>query len=262
MMAFDVVDNATLRERASAAKVTLTQSLNDLAESSDIVLSMVTAASALSVAKNAVKYLRPGAIYADLNSCSPRTKQAIASVMDELGRDIAFAGVAVMSAVPPLKHRVPMVADGPGAPRLQASLSPYGMRIDVLPGPVGAAATLKMCRSAILKGMEALFVEALMAAESVGVGEQVLTSLDASFPEYQLSELIKYLLDRNIVHGIRRAEEMKEVTATFKELGVAPLAVGGAAERLACAAQARPAHTRGEVESYQEWVQSLLTAGQ
>ncbi len=262
MLAFDVADSEILRERASAAEVTLTESLKDLAESSDVVLSMVTAASALSVAKTAAGFMRPGTIYADLNSCSPRTKQEIFNVVAESRRDVAFAGVAVMSAVPPWKHRVPMVADGPGAPRLQASLKPYGMRIDVLPGPVGAAAALKMCRSAILKGMEALFLEALLAAESVGVGEQVLTSLDASFPENRLSEIVKYLLGRNMAHGIRRAEEMAEVAATFRELGITPFAAGGAADRLAWAARVCPAPERSQVGSYEEWLRILLKSGQ
>lgn len=241
ILAFDVMRSPQMEARAAAAGVEFVDSLADLALRSDLILSMVTAAVAERVARDAAPHLRPGAIYADLNSCSPQVKAEIGRLLAEQAPDACYASVAVMSAVPPLRHRVPMVADGPGAEPLRAALAPYGVRIDVISGPLGAAATLKMCRSAILKGMEALFLEALLAAQRAGIADQVLASLDASFPDRPLGQLGAYLVERHGLHAERRAHEMQEAADTLASLGVEPLVARGAAERLKWSA-ARLAH--------------------
>ncbi|WP_052888857.1 NAD(P)-dependent oxidoreductase [Thermogemmatispora carboxidivorans] len=237
LYAYDVVCGPALMERAACCGVHLVTSLAELAAQADLLLSLVTAKVALTVAREIAPHLRVGTLYADLNSCAPRIKAEIGQVIAQLAPGASYASVAVMSAVPPLRHRVPLVADGPGARRLREVLEPYGMNIEVLKGPLGAAATLKMCRSIVLKGLEALFLEALLAAEQEGLTEQVLTSLNASFPNKPLGDLGVYLLDRHRLHAQRRADEMQEAAATLVSLEIDPLVSEGAAQRLRWSAE-------------------------
>ncbi|GER85412.1 dehydrogenase [Thermogemmatispora aurantia] len=237
LYAYDVVCGPALTERAARCGVRLVTSLAELAAQADLVLSLVTASGALTVAREIAPHLRARTLYADLNSCAPQVKAEIGQVITQLAPNVSYASVAVMSAVPPLRHRVPLVADGPGARRLRETLEPYGMNIEVLEGPLGAAATLKMCRSVVLKGMEALFLEALLAAEKAGLTEQVLASLNASFPDKPLGDLGAYLLERHRLHAQRRADEMQEAAATLASFAIEPLVSAGAARRLRWSAE-------------------------
>lgn len=252
LYAYDVVSGQALAERAACCGVRLVASLAELAAQADLVLALVTARGALTVAREIAPHLRVGTLYADLNSCAPRVKAEIGQVIARLAPGACYASVAVMSAVPPLRHRVPLVADGPGARRLREALEPYGMNIEVLEGPLGAAAILKMCRSVVLKGLEALFLEALLAAEQEGLTEQVLTSLNASFPKTSLGDLGVYLLDRHRLHAQRRADEMQEAAETLASLAIDPLVSAGAAQRLRWSAErltglAAPSRAEAEV---------------
>ncbi|MBX5436687.1 MAG: NAD(P)-dependent oxidoreductase [Alicyclobacillaceae bacterium] len=201
----------------------------------DVVFSAVTADTCVAAAESVAADLHPGQVYADLNSCSPTVKARVGRVVAASGA--LFAGVAVMSAVPPLRHRVPMLADGPGALALAERMAAYGMQIEVIPGDVGAAAAMKMFRSAIVKGMEALFLEALLPARRFGVDQRVLQSLSESFGSMRLGELGAYLLERHALHASRRAHELAEAADTIAEAGLEPYAVRGGAERLRWSAQ-------------------------
>ncbi|MBX5450098.1 NAD(P)-dependent oxidoreductase [Thermogemmatispora sp.] len=237
LFAYDLARDQALSERAARYGVRLVSNLAELAEQADLIFSLVTARAALPVAREIAPHLRAGTLYADLNSCGPRLKAEIGRVIAQAAPAASYASVAIMSAVPPLRHRVPLVADGPGAAHLREALRPYGMNIEILEGPLGAAATLKMCRSVVLKGMEALFLEALLAAEKAGITEQVLASLNVSFPDRPLGDLGIYLLERHGRHAQRRADELAEAAATLAELGIDPLVAGGAARRLRWSAQ-------------------------
>lgn len=77
-----------------------------------------------------------------------------------------------------------------------------------------------MMRSVMIKGMEALTLECFLAARKAGVEEEVLEPLDGSFPGWNWAERAAYYLERSTSHGIRRAEEMREVTKTIASLGL------------------------------------------
>ncbi|GMA64397.1 DUF1932 domain-containing protein [Alicyclobacillus fastidiosus] len=237
MIAYDAFRSEQVVRRAKQIGVELQDKIQSIGERASLIFSLVTSSSAHEVAEEVVPFIQQGAVYADLNSCSPKAKRGIGDLFSETGA--LFTCVAVMSAVPPLKHRVPMLADGPGAPQLKRQMEAYGMQIEVVDGPIGSAA-VKMCRSVIVKGMEALFLEALLAADSAGVVERVLASADASFGHMTLSELANYLVVRNLQHGHRRAHELAEAAETVAELGYEPLVTRGAAQRLAWSASKLP----------------------
>ncbi len=184
----------------------------------DIVFSLVTADQALIAARNAVARLAPGSLYFDCNSCSPGTKRAAAELIEAVGG--RYVDAALMAPVHPALHQVPILVSGAHIDDALATLAALDMRGESATGPVGHASSVKMVRSIVIKGLEALATECILAGRRAGVDERVLASLEASFPGFQWPERTGYMLERVITHGIRRAAEMREVERTVAELGL------------------------------------------
>ncbi len=187
-----------------------------------LVLSLVTAGQALGAARAAAGCIAPGALYLDGNSVAPDTKRAAAAAITAAGA--RYVDLAIMAPVHPARRAVPLLLSGPDAPAGAAALAALGFAgAAVLPGPVGAASSVKMIRSVMVKGMEALAAECALAASRAGVLDAVLASLGPGWPAD-----IAYRLERMTTHGQRRAEEMAEVAATLSALGVPPAMASGA----------------------------------
>jgi 3-hydroxyisobutyrate dehydrogenase-like beta-hydroxyacid dehydrogenase len=219
-----------IRRHAEEAGVALADSLQELAGQSEMVFSTVVASSALSVAEKIAPHLTERHIYLDLNSTSPSVQQRIEKIVAASGA--AFVEAAVMAAVPQHGHQVPMLLGGKAAPRAVEVLAPYGMRFEVLGDKVGSASAVKMFRSAIIKGLEALILECLLAASRYGVEERVFHSLDETFARRGWNDLAHYLMCRTAIHGKRRAHEMEEVARTIEALNIEPVMAAAAARRL------------------------------
>jgi len=178
-----------------------------------IVLSLVTADQALRAAQACSTLLDPGALWLDFNSVSPDAKRSAARAVEDAGG--RYVDVAVMAPVLPARRRVPLLVAGPNADAGIAALGQMGFtNLRAVAGPVGAAAAIKMIRSVMIKGIEALSAECALAADAAGVLPQVLASLGDDW-----DERFDYNLDRMLVHGTRRAAEMSEVVATLDSLG-------------------------------------------
>ena len=153
-----------------------------------------------------------------MNSVAPDAKRAAASVIEAAGGH--YVDIAVMAPVHPAGRAVPMLARGPHAADAMAALATLGMiNVAVAEGPVGTASSIKMIRSVIVKGIEALSAECVLAAAKADVLDAVLASFDASPPPVTWRERADYNLDRMLVHGVRRAAEMEEVVRTLDSLG-------------------------------------------
>jgi 3-hydroxyisobutyrate dehydrogenase-like beta-hydroxyacid dehydrogenase len=187
----------------------------------DIVLSLVTAEQAGPVARDAASHLNSGAIYCEMNSVAPETKKFGASAIEAAGGQ--FVDVAIMSPVNPARLETPLLLSGPQALEADRALRTLGFaNLRTIGSRVGEASAVKMIRSIMVKGIEVLTAEAMLAASEAGVVEEVLASLDASERVQPWAERANYNLDRMIVHGVRRAEEMDEVVRTLKSLGIVP----------------------------------------
>jgi len=187
--------------------------------SGNLIFSLVTADNSLAAARDAARWIVPGALYCDMNSVAPETKRAAAEAIDSAGG--RYADVAVMAPVYPSRRAVPLLVSGAHAGDAVEALTISGFsNVRSLPGGVGAASSVKMIRSVIVKGIEALTAECVLAAHQAGVVDEVLVSLDASKPEGTWAERANYNLDRMMVHGLRRAAEMEEVVKTLHALGV------------------------------------------
>jgi 3-hydroxyisobutyrate dehydrogenase-like beta-hydroxyacid dehydrogenase len=216
--------------------VTIVDSSRALAASSDIIFSAVTSSSALEAATQTAPFLTTRHAYADINSVSPALKQDIDRVVSATGA--SFVEIAVMAPVSPYGHKVPMLLGGPGAKAFAETMTPFGMRMDVLDGAkVGSAAAVKMCRSIVVKGLEALLFECVMAATKFDADDLVFASLKETWPGIDWKKLADYTSGRVVVHGERRAREMEEVAETLKAIGIDPIMAEATARRQDWSAQ-------------------------
>jgi 3-hydroxyisobutyrate dehydrogenase-like beta-hydroxyacid dehydrogenase len=218
-----------IQKRAEDSGTGLLDSSASLARECDIILSTVTANAAAEAAGQTAPYLEARHLYADLNSVSPALKQSIERIVTTSGA--RFVEGAIMLAVPPHGHRVPISLGGVHAQALVDLLAPCGMRLEVVSDQVGAASAIKMCRSIVVKGMEALLFECVLSATMYGADERVLASLGETFPGIDWSKLAGYMVGRVLEHGERRAREMEEVAETLRAIGVEPVMAEATARR-------------------------------
>jgi 3-hydroxyisobutyrate dehydrogenase-like beta-hydroxyacid dehydrogenase len=224
-----------IQARARETRTELVEFSAALAGNAEVIISAVTADQATAAAEQTAPYLTARHLYADLNSVSPRTKQAVADTITTGGA--RFVEIAVMGPIPPLLHKTPMLIGGSAAPQFKELMEPYEMLLDVVStDQVGRAAAVKMFRSVIYKGMEALIFECVLGASQYGAEERVFASLEASFPGIEWKKLADYMVGRVVVHGERRAREMDEVARTLEELGVDPMMASATAKRMDWAA--------------------------
>lgn len=195
-----------------------------------LVLSLVTADQAVSAARDCAGLLAEGAIWCDMNSVAPGTKREAAALVEGAGG--RYVDVAVLAPVDPARLAVPLLLAGEAAAEAEALLRAAGFtNVRVVGAEVGRASAIKMIRSVMVKGVEALTAEMMLAAEAAGVTDEVLASLDASEKPKPWSEKADYNIERMTTHGLRRAAEMEESAKTLRSLGVDPVMTDGTVVR-------------------------------
>ena len=246
-----------IQERAAETEVTLLASSEELTARADILFSVVTASSAAEAATQTAPYLQARHYYTDLNSVSPDTKRAIDQTISTTGA--RFVEAAVMAPVPPYGHQVPMLLGGRAAQSLVDLLAPFGMRFEIIAEQIGAAVAVKMCRSVMVKGLEALLFECALGAVKYGADERVFASLEESYPGMNWSQLAGYAISRVVEHGERRARELEEVAATLRSAGIEPIMAEAIVKRQDWGAQLKlKEHFGGKVpEDYRAIVQAI-----
>ena len=187
-----------------------------------VVLSLVTADQAVAAAIACAPHLQPGTLWCDMNSVAPDTKRAAAAAITAAGG--RYVDVAVMAPVDPARLNVPLLIAGPHAAAGMAALGALGFaKTRVVGDAVGQASAIKLCRSIMVKGLEALTAEMVLAASKAGVLDEVLASLDASEKQVSWRTRADYNLDRMMLHGRRRSAEMAEAAVMLQHLGITPL---------------------------------------
>jgi 3-hydroxyisobutyrate dehydrogenase-like beta-hydroxyacid dehydrogenase len=228
---FGTADDAPLLAHAAQYGVRPMTSHAFLARAVDLIISAVTADQTVAVAVSAAPTLAPGAWFLDLNSASPGAKIKAAGLVDAAGG--RYVEGAVMTSVPPYRIRVPLLLGGPAAAELAPLLNELGFAAKVASEKLGVASATKMCRSVMIKGLEAMVIESFTAARAYGVENAVVASLCETFPGIDWEKQASYFFQRVIEHGLRRSEEVREVAATVGEAGLTPWSAQGTAERQA-----------------------------
>jgi len=218
ILSIDASWMATARARAAQDGVTLVPAIGRAVAQGSLVISAVTAAAPTLAAQEIADASHPGTFVLDVNSSSPATKAACADVVARVGG--RYVEAAVMSSVPPHGIRVPMLLGGPHASTLQPTLAALGFAATVGSTSYGVVSAIKLCRSVVVKGMEALAIESLLAARRYGVEREVMASLAETFPGLDWERQATWFWQRVVQHGRRRAEEMREAAATVEDVGI------------------------------------------
>jgi 3-hydroxyisobutyrate dehydrogenase-like beta-hydroxyacid dehydrogenase len=220
--AFDVADKS---EAYGASGVLGCDTIDEAVANASVILSLVTADAAQSVAEELAQHITAGAYFFDMNSVAPDTKYAAAKLIDAAGG--RYVDVAIMAPVDPARLGVPLLLSGTHAEDGAAQLLALGFtNVRLVAGDVGRASSIKMIRSIMVKGQEALTAEMMLAAERAGVVDEVLASLGDNWVSKA-----GYNLERMRTHGQRRAAEMEEVAKTLLALGIAPIMANGTIQR-------------------------------
>ncbi len=199
------------------AGVTGAETMNDALGEAMAVFSLVTADQAHEAAKSAARVIRKDALFFDCNSCASGTKRRSAEVIEAAGG--RYVDIAVMSPVHPNLHKTPLLTSGPHSEDAVEFLAEIDMNVKAVDGGTGRASSMKMIRSVMVKGLEALVLECVLSGVRAGVAEDVLDSLEASYPGFGWKKRAAYMMERALTHGPRRAAEMREVALTVQELG-------------------------------------------
>ena len=220
-----------LAQHAAAHGVRLAASHADAAAGLDLLISAVTASQTLPAAEATGAGLARHAFFLDFNSASPAAKIRAAEVIAAAGG--RYVEGAVMTSLPPYRIRVPLLLGGPDAGALEPSLTAIGFSARVASKTLGVASATKMCRSIVIKGLEAMVIESFTTARRHGVEDAVIASLQETFPGIDWERQAAYFFQRVIEHGRRRAEEMREAARTVREAGLAPWSAAATVERQA-----------------------------
>ena len=217
---FPQAEGETLKSAAAAIGVRCATSAADAVRAADIVVSAVTAAASVEAAQSVKAHLAGEPFFLDINSVSPGRKQDSAKLLADTAR---YVDVAVLAPIYPARHQTPLLLAGPHAETIAPTLAALGMRATIAGSETGAAAAIKMVRSVMIKGIEALTMECFLAAARAGVIDEVAVSMKNNYPGLDWATVVPYNLERMASHGERRAAEMEEVADTLRELGVEPL---------------------------------------
>jgi 3-hydroxyisobutyrate dehydrogenase-like beta-hydroxyacid dehydrogenase len=230
--AWDILfpDAAGARLKAAAEKfgVRAATSAADAVAETDMVISAVTAASSLEAARSVAPHINGYPYYLDINSVSPGRKQETEKLLGDKAR---YVDVAVIAPIHPLRHKTPLLIAGPHAQAIAPLLGEMDMKLSIVPGDTGKAAAIKMIRSVMIKGLEALTLECFLAASRANLLEEVTASLKNNYPTLDFTKIADYNIERMASHGERRAAEMEESAVTLRELGLEPLMVDATVQR-------------------------------
>jgi 3-hydroxyisobutyrate dehydrogenase-like beta-hydroxyacid dehydrogenase len=204
----------------------------DAVRDAELVLSANSSHDAATALANALPALRPGTIFADLNTASPGVKAALVAAVHAAGSATAVVDVALMSPVPGRGLRTPMLVSGDGAARYAELLTPLGAQVTVQPGPAGTAISRKLLRSVFYTGLAAAVVEALAGAEAAGCADWLAANVSAELAGFD-EHTIDRLVDGTHRHARRRADEMAAAAEQLRELGVEPRCATAAHDLLA-----------------------------
>ena len=224
--AFDVAPAAQARARAAGVAA---PDIGTACENAAALFVCVTAGSAREAMASLAGHLAHSPYVVDVNSVSPATKQDDAAVIERAGG--RYVEAAVMASVPPKRLRTPMLLGGAHTKDFMRDAARFGMDLTDFSPEIGRASSVKMCRSVMIKGLEALTTECMLAARYYGVEQDVLRTMGDTLPHPDWPGLARYVISRALIHGKRRAEEMREVAITVADAGVEPLLSRAIADR-------------------------------
>lgn len=228
--AFDGPFRDSIQSRAEKAGVPLVRSPQELAARSEIILGVTPGKASIESAEAFAPYVTSKHVFVDLASATPKVKQSVGSALNASGAQIADA--SIMGTPHGDGHRLPILASGPAAETFRALMSPWGLKIEHVPGELGAASGIKIMRSVIAKGLEALLVECMLGASRYGIDQAVISSFGKFMASRSFEDMANFLLVTDSIHAERRAQEARMSADALEEAGVDPIMTRATVERL------------------------------
>lgn len=226
--AFDGPYSGLIQSRAQESGVPLLRDPGQLAAEADIILGLTPGSSSLDSAAALAPHLTPGHLFVDVASATPNIKRAVAATVSPTGVTVGDASIV---GTPADGHALPILASGLAAERMRDALVPWGMRIEAVGPAIGTVSGIKILRSVVMKGLEALLVECLLSASELGIDAMILQSIDRSFKR-SFVDMANALLTTGAIHAERRAEEVAMSAEALADAGLDPVVTKAAAERL------------------------------
>ncbi len=259
--AFDGPFSALIQKRAAAAGVPLVRSAEELARSCDVILGVTPGTASVESAEAFAPHLTPKHVFVDLASATPKVKRAVGKILAASGAAIADA--SIMGTPHADGHRLPLLSSGPASQTFVELLTPWGLRIEHVPGELGAASGIKIMRSVIAKGLEALLIECALGARRYGIDEAVLASFGKFADSRPFVDFANFLMVTDVIHADRRGHEARMSAEALEDAGVEPIMTRATAERLEwVAALGAKEHFGGEVPQHYsaaiEGIETLL----
>lgn len=230
------VSGTDLRAAIAARDVEIVPDIARAVRGADLVLSLVGAASAASVLADAIPAMATTSVFADMNTSGPADKRARAAVAAAGG--IPFVDVAILAPVPRARIDTPLLLSGAGVGLLRPLLDELGIAATDVGGQAGAAASLKLLRSVFMKGLAAVVVESVSAAQSFGAEDWLIGQIAAELGESGHAA-VHHLVEGTTKHAVRREAEMIEVREFLDSLGAAHPMTDGTIEWLHAIAERR-----------------------
>jgi 3-hydroxyisobutyrate dehydrogenase-like beta-hydroxyacid dehydrogenase len=227
--AFDGPYSDLIQRRANQAGVTLVRSQAELAERAELILSVTPGSASLESAAAFAPHLGPSNTFVDVASATPKLKQAVAERVSPSG---ACIGDASIMGGPPDGHRMAILASGPAATRFRDLMVPWGMSVEPVGDAIGTASGIKIMRSILAKGLEALLVEFMLGAGRYGIDDLVLESFNKFMARSSFADIADRLVTTDAIHARRRSEEAAMSADALSEIGIDPIMTRATAARL------------------------------
>ena len=226
--AFDGPYAGLIQLRAQEAGVPLLRSAAELADRAEVIIGATPGSSSIASAEALASHLRPRHLVADIASATPRVKQAVDERLSASGADFADGSIV---GTPKDGHAMPILLAGGPAAQLRDALVPWGMNLTAVGERIGDASAIKILRSVVMKGLEALLLECLLGARRYGIDAAVLASLDKTLAR-PFPQIVHGLITTDVVHAGRRSEEAAMSAEALAEVGLDGVVARAVAERL------------------------------
>ena len=219
--AFEGPFSELIQTRARKAGVRLVQSPAEVAAAADYIIAVVPGSECVLAAEAHAPHLDAHHLYLDIASATPRVKQRVGETLHSRGAQVGDGGI--MGSPLQDGHRILIKASGPSAQAFHTAFAPWGMRIDVVGSTLGAGSGIKIVRSIVMKGMEALFLECALTSARYGIQDEVFASISEFMDGRPFLETVKFLLRTDAIHAERRAEEASMSADAAEEVGIDPV---------------------------------------
>lgn len=201
----------------------------EAAHNVDIIFSANLSSVSVEIAEELVGVLQPHQFFCEMNTSGPEKKKKIAEILKHSG--VKVIDLAIMAPVPPKGIFTPLLASGEYASEFLGKVQPLNLDISMVEnGQIGDAATRKLLRSIVYKGIAAVVCEAMEAGQAFGMEGYIRGQISSLIGGND--DLIDRFVEGSKTHAVRRMHEMEAVMEMLENEGIEPIVTKGTRNNL------------------------------